>query len=346
MHGWIDIDDCMLPAASMATPLLELAQRCGVETQRLLAGTRLFPEPLTSASARLSAAQLLRLIDNAQRMIPGADASFLLGHQLLPGNCGALSMALVHAANLQQALHTLVRANRLFSPLLRLELRHTAGGLELSWIDRFGLDRQRTFVIEAMSTAISSLGNWLAGERLPWQFDFAHRRPGYIEQYDVHLSSQVRFAAPLDRLRIAEAALHKPWLRASPLLHQQALQRLDQDLAQLDARPGFRELIHDRLLQQLSQPPSLDRSADDLHMSPASLKRRLQRHRCSHQSLIDELRLKVSTYLLCEQGYSNEQLADHLQFTDINNFRRSFKRWSGATPSAFRSLWAEPAGPA
>lgn len=37
-------------------------------------------------------------------------------------------------------------------------------------------------------------------------------------------------------------------------------------------------------------------------------------------------------------GYSNEEVAEYLRFTDATNFRRSFKRCTGLVPSAVRDL--------
>lgn len=89
---------------------------------------------------------------------------------------------------------------------------------------------------------------------------------------------------------------------------------------------------------QLQQPLNLGRSAAALHMRPASFKRKLKKHRCSYQDLVDAVRRQVSARLFREHGYSNEQVAEYLNFNDVNNFRRSFKRWTGFTPSEFRAL--------
>ena len=43
-------------------------------------------------------------------------------------------------------------------------------------------------------------------------------------------------------------------------------------------------------------------------------------------------------YLYRVKGYSNEEVAAYLQFNDSTNFRRSFKRWTGLSPSALRQL--------
>jgi AraC-like DNA-binding protein len=39
---------------------------------------------------------------------------------------------------------------------------------------------------------------------------------------------------------------------------------------------------------------------------------------------------------LLHRGCDNETVARHLGFHDANNFRRSFKRWTGMTPMLLR----------
>jgi AraC-like DNA-binding protein len=41
----------------------------------------------------------------------------------------------------------------------------------------------------------------------------------------------------------------------------------------------------------------------------------------------------MALYLFHTQGYDNEAVARYLGFHDATNFRRSFKRWTGVTPS-------------
>ncbi|RMR03465.1 AraC family transcriptional regulator, partial [Pseudomonas syringae pv. primulae] len=39
------------------------------------------------------------------------------------------------------------------------------------------------------------------------------------------------------------------------------------------------------------------------------------------------------------KGMSNEAVADYLNFNDPANFRRSFKRWTGSTPTLIQRLF-------
>lgn len=106
-----------------------------------------------------------------------------------------------------EALAVLQQAGTLAFPLLAPRLRETADGLELQWVDRIGLGPQARFAVETMATAVTSLANWLSGRRLLWRYDFAHAKPAYIEQYEVHLSGDCRFGAASDCVRISREAL-------------------------------------------------------------------------------------------------------------------------------------------
>lgn len=46
----------------------------------------------------------------------------------------------------------------------------------------------------------------------------------------------------------------------------------------------------------------------------------------------------VALYLYQVKGFSNEEVAQYLNFNDTANFRRSFKRWTGSTPNLIRQL--------
>ena len=90
----------------------------------------------------------------------------------------------------------------------------------------------------------------------------------------------------------------------------------------------------------MRQPPSLEQAAQSFAMSPATLKRKLQKHDTGFQQQVDRVRKQVALYLYQVKGLSNEEVADYLSFSDAANFRRSFKRWTGSTPNLIRQLFS------
>jgi AraC-like DNA-binding protein len=82
--------------------------------------------------------------------------------------------------------------------------------------------------------------------------------------------------------------------------------------------------------------PSFSNVARSLHMSESSLRRRLQREDTSYQALKDEIRCEVAIDHLLNQNAKVADIAEHLGFTEPSSFVRSFKSWTGQTPTAYR----------
>lgn len=281
----------------------------------------------------LSATQYLQLLANVARSLASSDTSFMLGQQLLPGHYGAVSHALLQAQNLRQALSVLCGSHTRLCPLLQPRLRD-AGALQvLYWTDAFGAPSQLPFLVEMHMTALSAMCRWLAGEPLPWRYCFNRARPRHVEQHEVHLGQDLRFDCQLDAMLIDTAWLDRPWPRGNA-----TAAALAQRAASLEAAPPPSLLggLYDYLLRELRRAPTLERTAQDFGVSPATLKRHLARHGSHFQAELDQVRAHKAIYLFQAHGYDNDAVAAYLGFHDATNFRRSFKRWTGQTPQLLR----------
>jgi AraC-like DNA-binding protein len=105
------------------------------------------------------------------------------------------------------------------------------------------------------------------------------------------------------------------------------------------AAGGTRSLLtalYDYLLARVRAAPTLEQTASDFGVSPATLKRHLARHNTHFQAELDQVRTHVALYLFQTRRADNDAVARHLGFHDATNFRRSFKRWTGRTPGMLR----------
>ncbi len=327
-----------IPAQHQPACLLDLALSRELDSHRLLRGTGLFQEDIIAGQRLISAEQYLRLVDNCRQGSGGEELGFLFGQRLLPGHQGAASGALMHAANLQEALDLLIRHRARFSPLLAPRLLVEERFACLYWVDACGVGGARRILVESGMTAVTALCRWLSDERLPWKYLFAHSRPDYIEQYQAHLGLNLQFDCHVDAMLIPRDYLVKPWPRASLTAGQAAQRDALREQEQLGLGEGVLEHVYRLLQREARDPLSLDRLAERMGISPATCKRKLQKHQTHFQAVHDEVRKHVALYLYWSRGYSNEEVAEYLRFTDTTNFRRSFKRWTGLVPSAVRDL--------
>ncbi len=333
---YYECDTRFIASHHQAAVLVDFAQSRDIDLHRLLRGTGLFYEDLLAGRAHLCPSRFLRLLENTERCLDANDTSFLLGQRLLPGHYGTVSQMLMQAGNLAEALDMLVHFQPLLFPLLAARRLHSEKQTGLYWVDACGSATQKKFLVEMQLTAVTALCRWLSGEHLPWTFHFDSAAPDYREQHLVHLGADLHFNARVDAMLIDRAWLQHPWPRGSATAARVLRPSAERDLLAAGYQSSFLLAVYDYLLQRVQTPASLEETAHDFGMSPATFKRRLHKHDTSFQAQHDLVRKHVALYLLHFKGWDNEAVARHLHFHDATNFRRSFKRWTGLTPQALR----------
>lgn len=334
MIAYRQIADSFIPARHQPALVLDYARSRELDEQGdlVLRGTGLRGWEMPEASAALSPAQYLQLLSNVVRALDSRDTSFMLGQQMLPGHYGALSHALLQAQNLRQALQILSAGQATLCPLLTPRLREEGGMAVLYWTDSFGAPSQLPALVEMHMTAVTAMCRWLGGERLPWRYCMNRGAPAHVEQHEVHLGSDLRFNCHLDAMLISPAWLDRPWPRGNGMVASVAADEAGAEALQ----PSLLTALYDHLLANIRLGPTLELSAAAFGISPATLKRHLARHGSHFQAELDQVRAHVAIQLFQMRGYDNEAVAHYLGFHDATNFRRSFKRWTGLTPSLLR----------
>lgn len=325
-------DDCIV-AQHQPALVLDYARSRDLDQQAVLAGTGLDPLQMTRQQLAITPASYLQLLANVSAAAGSADTSFLLGQQMLPGHIGAVSHALMQAPCLRDALTLLIRYQLALCPLLSPRLREEQGLAVLYWTDSFGAGRLHGFLVEMHMTAVSAMCRWLSGARLPWQYSFNRTPPRHTEQHEVHLGEALRFHCQLDAMLIDAAWLDRPWPRGNAMGAALAVAAVDASLAQ---QRGLLSALYDYLLEHIRCAPSLEQTSAAFGVSPATLKRHLARHGSHFQAELDQVRAHVTMQLFHAGRHDNDDVANYLGFHDANNFRRSFKRWTGMTPMLLR----------
>ena len=77
--------------------------------------------------------------------------------------------------------------------------------------------------------------------------------------------------------------------------------------------------------------------ARELYMSVRTLHNKLERLNSSYQHVLDDTRRELAEQYMQQQQRSISEVAYLLGFSDCSNFSRAFKRWTGESPSQFRS---------
>ncbi|MCE7065275.1 AraC family transcriptional regulator [Dyadobacter sp. CY326] len=80
----------------------------------------------------------------------------------------------------------------------------------------------------------------------------------------------------------------------------------------------------------------LEDIASNFAISPRTLQRRLRQEGISFQQLTDEVRKTQALAYLQEGSYLAKEISYLLGYNELSAFTRTFKRWTGQTPAAYR----------
>lgn len=291
---------------------------------------------LEDIGARVTAAQYVALF----RALIELRADEGLGFFSRPLRTGSLALMLrsaLEAPNLETAIRRLAKAFGLLQDDVELELlrdRDTAGlALRFHPSDT----QPPVFMHEFLLRVFWRIVAWLAGGRLPAvRVDLAFPAPPHSASYAAIFPSQLRFLQMQTALWFDAAWLSKTHHRSERLLREFLVHA--QANVILPPRPErvTSERIREYLLKTVPAWPGLAVASQALHMSPATLQRRLAFEGTAFQALKDELRRDLAIARLSGSQASFAAVAQELGFTDSAAFQRAFKRWVGSTPGAYR----------
>ncbi|AXR06271.1 helix-turn-helix domain-containing protein [Salinimonas sediminis] len=342
------VSDKQLRLKPLLQALYQTAQHTGLNTAALLRGTGLFEE-VFSQPLCISPSQLVRLLNNFQRLQRTPDSAFLVGDRL--------------ATLLQQDVATPL----LYSPTLKHWLRAAPLVLgdfyTLFYVRRYIHQHDQYLVVtsalgtfagwpllhQILLSAFSQLLKQWGHQRVSLRYEFCRPTPTNIADYQVMLGTRLYFARPLDAIVVKQTITH---LRPhSPQLDGK---HIDATMPPAAVRTPYRplvslcRLVHGRAARRVTLPVvlrqlalnhsdlNLAEAARCLALSPATLKRRLADFNTSFSAICADASREQAVFLLSYEGLTNEQSALKMAVSDLTNFRRAVKRWTGLTPSQLR----------
>jgi len=316
----------------------EALQQSGVDPVAFLAEVGIDPALLQQADARVPVLLYARLW---RHLALRRDDEFF-GMDPRPLRSGSLAF-LCRGAMAQPTLAAALDSALGFLSLMlqdlpaRLLREH---GLAAIVIDDAARPPRRAFTYFTYWMIVHGVACWLAGRRIPiLAVELRGPAPAYCDDYRVMFSHNLRFERPRTRIIFAADCLDLP-MRRTPQELQRFLNRAPANILVKYRDP---DSLARRLRQQLrEQPPhswpEAEELARQLHLSAATLRRRLAEEGQTWQGLKDSVRRELAMAWLAEAPLSFESIAERLGFADASSFYKAFRKWSGASPGQYRSL--------
>ena len=329
-------DDHTVPGVH-ALHLVELAARWGVAASELLAGSNLTEASLGDPATRLPLRALERLIERARSLTGEQGLGFHLGLAMRISAYGHLGFAAMTAMTLGDALQIAARFGPTRSTALTVALEVDGDRAFVVIEENAPLGSARDVIITALIVGIWQIGNALTGQSLRGGVDIAFPEPAYFARFATLAPGPVRFDQPRHQLVFDKAILDLPLVLSDPAAQRLAREQCERELEAIGPRAAVVAGVRANLPRDDGGFHALPRIAKNMHMSVRTLKRKLEADGTSYSELLEEQRRGKAMLLLRRDDLAIEEIADRLGYSDAANFTRAFKRWTGATPKAFRA---------
>lgn len=328
---------------NIAAVVAELEEQ-GVAPGELLEGTELTAPQLSRHTTKISYRQLDQIIRSAIRLSKDPAVALRAGQRMHVTAYGMYGYALLSSASPEEARDFAARYIRVVGPFCDFAI---SSGEEtvvvtfdpLHWPNptdhahRFAIE----FALAAHLTATKDrIGSHFAYSRV--LLDYAP--PPYADMYEQLFGCPILFRQPgcsyehIRKDRTAELA--------DPRTHEMAREMCEQLLDEVNRAGGIAADIRRILIEQPGRYPRIETIAEKLEMYPRALRRKLEAEGTSYRDLLAEVRMRLAIEYLRKTQMTNEEIAGCLGYSDAANFRHAFIRWTGKSPSEFRSFTQAP----
>jgi AraC-like DNA-binding protein len=334
--------------------LVDMAKQRHIAPDKLLKGSKLFLSDLSNPTLQVSHQQFSRVIENISKYLPHSDSAFLLGSRLYPNHLESAGQAMAHAENLSDIIAAARHFHYQIFPFLFMRNESTEQHQYYIFNQAISIENinHYQFICELFSSLLISIAKQkqLPVSRLSIRFPYP--APRHIEQYQAYLPCKFEFSPSANSLPTfsSQKAYHlalqiklDKGLLMFPLANANAalIKHYQQKVPSTTLKVGFIHYVMQQMINRVrsKQEINADWLANHLSISNATLKRKLCQHNVTYQQLFDMVRQQQAVFLLTEHNFNNEKIAENLNFSDITNFRRSFKRWTGFTPQALKKAF-------
>jgi AraC-like DNA-binding protein len=314
--------------------LLAAGVELGLDRAELLAAASVREEDLEDRDAYLPFAKHVALGQAIIGSRPGVSVAMASLRHASPARLGVLGYLVTHARTLSDALAAFIRFQRLVTDGFLFRVEDEV---------RIVVESDASFArlghpVEAIVGLWVSLGRALTGKAWsPESISFRHRARPDAREIEQFFGRKPRFSAPLDELRLSRETLALPVVLGKAALSASLVQLAEARLVEVEGGASVAARLRRLMFAELPRGTTgRDELAASLGMSARTLNRRLSDEGTTFRDVLDETRRELAEAWLGDRSHAIYEIAFLLGYSEPSTFHRSFRRWTGLSPRAFR----------
>jgi AraC-like DNA-binding protein len=326
---WFSVQDIR----SLVTMLRSEGTSCGdlLQALQLREADLQDPHKLVSARQRIAAYQYATQHSR--------DPAFALrcGRNMRLATFGIWGYALMCCDSLAKVFDFGFRYLRLAGPLMRKSMYLTEQRVVIRADDTLALGELFPYALEMWWGSIYSAMQGVMDDDVKLTLiRVSYPRPAHWRVYQTAFECPVEFGASHCEMIFPRAHLSRRPVQANIITAEICEELCSNMLHRLERSSDLVSRIRNLLLANARTAPDLESVARRVHMSPRSLRRKLQNEGTSYQRILGEVRAVLAKEYLSTTDLSMEQVAELIGFSHVANFQSAFKRWVKQTPAQFR----------
>lgn len=317
----------------------DFLDHAGAPTKRWLEQSQLSEIRFAAPDQLISQLRASEFIERAAHHEGIDTLGFLVGQKTQATNLGAYGQILGASLTLHDLLTTLERTIHLINSGEHIQLVQQPDAVwlqcHLHALDRFAAPQSRFFSLMAH---LNVLRLALGPDWRPPEIHLATRSHPALLQAQEFAGVKLRFGQDYNAIKIPRSLLSLKLPSAAALAKAQTQashEGLQRSAPSTDFVSSLQQLIESLLIQGY---PDIDQAAFACGMSTRSLQRRLTEAGISYSKLVEKVRFDLAIGWLQDPSIKISDITAELAYTDVANFSRAFKRWTGVSPREYRLL--------
>lgn len=315
--------------------LLRGCERVDLDVRQLCDAVGLRYDQVQQRSYRIRLKHLTLLMDRAAYRLGTARLGLLLASRTPLGG----------------TIHTLMIAQNSVGEALRMLAEHHAAVLgsrsvHMNWRDDelfIALNvgprpHEHRWVSEYCVALLTRYLHWMTGGAVvPKECRFRHERSAPEPEHERYFSSPVRFDAEETALVLTAASWRAPvGFANSRLAHR--YDRVLRAQCEAAAEQSLQERVKEALRHTALRRRDCARRAVArlLSTSERTLQRRLIAEGTTFSEIVAAMRRELALVLVLDDERSVHEISELLGFADQSSFNKTFRRWTGHSPSSYR----------
>lgn len=317
--------------------LIDLLLEMGVHPSQVLSGTGVQLNNIADLNAMINIDQQLAIYNNALRVSGSAELGLLHGQRMMPSHLGVVGYAVQTSANLGQALRTLVNYGPLSGSLMDFEIKITNNLYTITAHNISARGPCRQYIIEEHFVTIDRILKIISGGKFsPTRISFDYPCPPCVSLYKSIFKCPVDFDKPANVYEFDIDMLDLAVILSDSVAAKACQKRCEEIVGHFGKFVSSIDIVRQLILKLPSHARHLNAVAEELNISPRSLRRKLAEEGTTFQSVLNEVRLELALEYLKDPSLHSEEIGLLLGFSDGAGFRHAFKKWTGQSPSSFR----------